>query len=59
MKTTGDEDMDIHSKISTWGVVISVLLTSFTALPTTASLYAHGINFIVLVATIVFARRGM
>ncbi len=39
-------------KVSTWMIISSVLLTTFMAQPTFASLIVHALNVLLLIATI-------
>ena len=47
----------IHTRLSTWVAVGSIVLTAFTAFPSWPSLWAHVFNVLILYAVIVLARQ--
>ena len=50
--------MTFHTKLSTWVAVVSLLLTTFSALPTLTSLCLHAVNVPVLVLLVYVSRKG-
>ena len=50
-------EMKIHTRLSTWFVVVSVLMTTFTAFPSWPSAVVHVINIAVLGLALWLARN--